>query len=310
MHALLFILALLTSASAQEAPGDVESDAPEASESPAETEDSEQDPAETAPEAEPPPTFEIPPLEAPLPSATRTVKDLEAITSDPEELERLMEEAGFEPGEFAVGSLVRGRWYVRPRFSVTSLFRPDEGGSGVRMGFSAGRRFWTLEDLPVQLAADIGVHGTAPIGAANGRRLGAHAAIGPWLGPARIQLEAGARWERERWIQKQYELQDAGLVTFGASVAFDFRQIQLNVGFTPAFRVAGERARATSGDPVFPVLGTETEWRAGLGVPINPIGLAFDVTWRDTAIGGILDVGLNIQFTPRRRGTPKKGGPS
>ncbi|MEZ4322051.1 MAG: hypothetical protein R3F61_31555 [Myxococcota bacterium] len=263
----------------------------------------EAEPEEPEPPSDPPEpvVFEIPPVEHALPSATRRLKDLEALSSDPAELDALLEAAGFEGDDFGFGSLVRGAWYVRPRFAVASLFRPDEGGSAVRLGFSAGRRFWTLEALPVQLAADIGLRGTAPIGAANGRRLEAQGAIGPWLGPARIQLSAGAKWERERWIQKAYELDDAWFLTLGGAVAFDFERVAVNVGVTPAFLLSGDRPRATAGDPALPVIGTETEWSAGIAIPLNPIGIALDASWRDTAIGGLLEVGVAFQFTPRRK---------
>jgi len=248
--------------------------------------------------SEPPRSFEIPPLDTPLPSATRSRKELEALSSDPAELEALLAESGFEMDDFRVGSLVRGAWYIRPSFSVATLLRGQQGGTAARLGFAAGRRFWTLEALPIQLAADLGIRGTAPVGAANGRRLEAQAAIGPWLGPLRVQLSAGARWERERWAKKSLELVDAGFVTAGVGLGLDLQAVQLNLGLTPAFGIAGARPRATAGGPLLPVIGTETVYSVGLGLPIRPLGFALDGSWRDTVIGGVLEIGLSIQVAP------------
>ena len=131
------------------------------------------------------------------------------------------------------------------------------------------------------------------------RTLEIEGAIGPWFGPFRVQLAAGAKWERERWIQRTYELDDAVFVKLGGGVALDFTKVQVNAGVSPAFAVAGDRVRATAGDPVLPVIGTETEWSFGLGVPLEPIGFSLDASWRDTAIGGLLEVGVSFQLNPR-----------
>ena len=248
--------------------------------------------------AQPPRSFEIPPIDTPLPSATRRLRELQELSSDPAELEALLNESGFEMDDFRVGSLVRGGWYIRPSFAVSTLLRGQQGGTAARLGFAAGRRFWTLEALPIQLSADLGIRGTAPVGAANGRRLELQGAIGPWLGPARVQLSVGTRWERERWAKKSLELVDAGFVTAGLGLGLDLRAVQLNLGITPAFGIGDARPRATAGDPLLPVIGTETVYSAGLGLPIRPLGIAVDGSWRDTVIGSVLELGLSIQLAP------------
>lgn len=258
-------------------------------------------PVDTDVPADPPPeepvepeVFEIPPTDTPLPSATRRIDELERLSEG--DLAAALEEAGLDPDLFDRPALIRGAWYVRPRLALHQLVRDGDDGTAVRLGVSAGRRWWTVEALPIQLAADLGLRATAPVGEGNGRRVELAGHIGPWLGPVRLELGAVARWERERWLAGSLELADAVHVGPELTAGLDARVLQLSLGVQPGWQVVGERPPAKDGDPVLPTLGDETVWSASLGIPLVPIGFVFDGSWRDTVVGGSLEVGLTLQL--------------
>lgn len=89
-------------------------------------------------------------------------------------------------------------------------------------------------------------------------------------------------------------LDDATFVGGDLQVALDVGKANLSLGLLPLVEVAGDRPSAREGDPVLPVLGTETVYSAGLGVQPGVFGLRVHGSWRDTAIGGLLEVGASL----------------
>lgn len=263
-----------------------------------------EEPAE-APVEDPGP-YVIPSLGAELPSALQTGQ-LEAGEDDGS-LKAALAQYGMDEGDFDKPALIRGGWFLRPRVAIAQLFGASRGPVALRLGFAAGRRFWTIQALPIQLAADVGLRGTVPIGGATGRRVEGFANVGPWLGPARIQLGLGARWERERWHGKTAELMDAIHLGPMLQLAFDLDFLQANVGFHPTWKLWGDRPRAAVADPLLPQIANETTWSAGLAAPIGIFRLGGDVAWRDTAVGGLFEVGLmlGLDLTAIRRAARRK----
>lgn len=296
------MLALVIGAFAQEpAASEPTASEPAASE-PAASEPTASEPEVFEPAASEPEVFEIPAFEHALPSATRRLSELGA---DDAEVAAALEALGLDPDAFDRPALVRGAWFVRPRLAWHQLVRDGDDGSAMRLGLSAGRRWWTMEALPVQVAADLGVRATAPVGQGVGRRLEAVGHVGPWLGPVRVELGAVLRWERERWFGKTVELADAWMLGPEIGLGVDARWLRLGISVAPTWRVAGDRAPARDGSPVLPTLGDETTWSAAVGVPLSPIGFTVDASWRDTVIGGGLEVGLSLHVSVKRKRKPE-----
>lgn len=233
-----------------------------------------------------PEVFTIEPIDVPLPSATRRLSELDSDVT--------LEDLGLDPEVYDRPALIRGAWFVRPQLSYQRLIREDEGGGALRLGAWAGRRWWTLEALPVQLAADVGLRATAPVGQGRGHRVEALGHIGPWLGPVRIELGLLARWEAESWRKRSVILKPALQVGPEVGIGFDADVVRAYVGVTPVWNVAGDRAK--SRDSVLPRLGDETSWRAGLAVPIQSLVVGVDTSYRDTEIGGFFEAGLSMQL--------------
>lgn len=256
---------------------------------PIEPDEPEAEPELEEPAAEEPEIFTIDPIDVPLPSATRRLSELEGS-------DVTLADLGLDEDLYERAALIRGAWFLRPQIVYQRLVRDEGGGGALRLGAWAGRRWWTLEALPIQLAADLGIRATAPVGQGVGHRVEALGHVGPWLGPARIELGFVLRWEQEKWRGRTVVLANALHLGPELGVGFDLEVVRLHGSVTPVWKLAGDRGSAKDGDPVFPRLGHETTWSAGVGVPIDVVTIALDASWRDTAVGGFLEAGMSIQL--------------
>lgn len=297
---MLFILSL---ASAQEAEPEPETPAEEASEVVATPEEEPEATSEEEPEAPAPAeakVYTLPSIEGELPSALTTRDE---VPESEGSIDDFLRSTGIELEDFERPALVRGSWFFRPHTGVAQLVGDAEGGApAFRFGFSAGRRYATVQALPVQVMSEIGVKATLPVGGAVGRRVEAFAGIGPWLGPVRVQLGLHVRSEREQWRQRSLDLQDALLIGGDLQVALDLQYVNVSVGILPMSIVAGDRPSAREGDPVLPVIASETVYSAGVGIQPGLVGVRVHGSWRDTSIGGLLEVGALVAI---QLGRPK-----
>ena len=255
------------------------------------------EPVEPEAPPEPPKVYTIPPIDDERPNALITRRD---VPDDGASIDAFLRETGISLEDFDRPALVHSSWFFRPHTAIAQLIGDDLGGApAFRFGFSAGRRYATAQAVPVQLLSELGIRFTAPVGGGIGRRLEGFASIGPWLGPVRVQLGLHVRSERERWRRRSLDLQEALLMGGELQVALDLKYVNLDVAVLPMAILAGPRLSARERDPSLPVIASETEYAAGIGIQPGSLGFRVTGSWRDTAIGSLLEVGGSLSIMLR-----------
>jgi hypothetical protein len=231
-----------------------------------------------------------------LPSALST-PEAEAVDTRLD-LSAIARATGLDLDTMGPSLLIHGSWFVRPEYTVEQLVGPlTRGPAALRLGVSAGRRYATIQQLPVQAWAAFGLRASAPFFGARGHRLEAFLEGGPWLGPVQLQVGFRARQERERWRRRTLELVADVLLGPELGFAVDAGPLTIGGSIHPLFAL-GDRPDARSASPVLPVLGDETVYAAHLGIRPGVFGLRGQFGWRETAIGGLFDVGVSVTFDP------------
>ncbi len=166
--------------------------------------------------------------------------------------------------------LVRDRWGVRPKLTLTGL---PGGPTGLALGGSFSHQWWVLSAAPVRGAGETKLDLAGRVGGLSGPDLRLVSAHGLWLGP--VGLFAGPALRLERLETDRPALPLGLTVGPQLRIAAELGPFLPWAAATPSWLVAGR-----GGD-----FELEKTLDLGLDIDVGPVDLRLSGALRDTAAG-------------------------
>ncbi|MEM6929190.1 MAG: hypothetical protein AAF602_19785 [Myxococcota bacterium] len=189
---------------------------------------------------------------------------------------------------------LRGRFSARPLLEGSLLAGGERTFWAMRIGLVVTHQYWRLSDRTVQVAGQTELRASAPFGGASGRRFELSSIVGPWVGPVALRIGPVVRSDRNRWTNADLELPDALALGGRGDLAIEIGDVRAFAGIELAWLALGDRPPADPQTAILPVIGDETAYRLGLGRQGDRIFVGVHGTWRETAIGSEIDIGLRF----------------